>query len=157
MVIFCRRMAVPCCFFRTAIVFITIARVPVGAQNGTTAEPQFEVASVKPSAPGSRGPTIYNPTRDRFAITAITTKSLIAYAYDVRDFQVSGGPSWVGSEEYVRGNPGCGFPIPTTPTLSRSLRTDALAASQERASRRGSRTGGRNGKGRADSCSASGR
>jgi uncharacterized protein (TIGR03435 family) len=77
-----------------------IALVPLGAQNGTTAEPQFEVASVKPSAPGSRGPTIYNPTRGRFAIDSITTKALIAYAYDVREFQISGGPNWVGSEEY---------------------------------------------------------
>ncbi|MGA3202289.1 MAG: TIGR03435 family protein [Bryobacteraceae bacterium] len=93
-------MAVPRCFFRTAVVFLSIARVPVRAQIGTTEEPQFEVASVKRSAPGSHGPTIYNPTRERFAITGITTKSLIAYAYDVRDFQVSGGPGWVGSEEY---------------------------------------------------------
>jgi uncharacterized protein (TIGR03435 family) len=38
--------------------------------------------------------------RGRFAIAAITTKALIAYAYDVRDFQVSGGANWVGSEEY---------------------------------------------------------
>jgi len=72
----------------------------MGAQNAATADPQFEVASIKPSAPGSRGPTIYNPTRGRFAIDSITTKDLIAYAYDVREFQVSGGPSWVGSEEY---------------------------------------------------------
>lgn len=72
----------------------------MGAQNATTPEPQFEVASIKPSAPGSRGPTIFNPTRERFAINGITTKGLIAYAYDVRDFQVSGGPSWVGSAEY---------------------------------------------------------
>ncbi len=79
---------------------MSIASVPMGAQNAATAEPQFEVTSIKPSAPGSRGPTFYNPTRERFAIDTITTKDLIAYAYDVRDFQVSGGPSWVGSEEY---------------------------------------------------------
>ena len=79
---------------------MSIALVPLGAQNGTTVGPQFEVASVKPSAPGSRGPTIYNPTRERFAIDSITTKALIAYAYDVREFQVSGGSNWVGSEEY---------------------------------------------------------
>src|SRR5262249_48319476 len=75
-------------------------RIPAAAQIGNTPEPQFEVASIKRSAPGSRGPTIYNPTSARFAITSITTKSLIAYAYDVRGFQVSGGPSWIGSEGY---------------------------------------------------------
>lgn len=87
-------------FFWTAIVLLSIARVPISAQNGTSAEPQFEVASIKRSAPGSRGPTIYNPTPKRFAITSITTKGLIAYAYDVRDFQISGVPGWAGSEEY---------------------------------------------------------
>jgi uncharacterized protein (TIGR03435 family) len=93
-------MAVPGGFFRKAMVFAAIARVSAPAQNGASAEPRFEVASIKPSAPGSRGPTIYNPTRGQFAIATITTKALIAYAYDVREFQVSGGPNWAGSEEY---------------------------------------------------------
>src|SRR5579863_6268002 len=100
MVIFCRRMDIRRCFFRTAILFMSIALASLGAQNAITGGPQFEVASVKPSAPGSRGPTFYNPTRGRFAIDSITTKALIAYAYDVREFQVSGGPNWAGSEEY---------------------------------------------------------
>jgi uncharacterized protein (TIGR03435 family) len=62
--------------------------------------PQFEVATVKPSVPCRSGPTIYNPTRERFAVSCITVKSLVAYAFDVRDFQVSGGPSWVGTDQY---------------------------------------------------------
>jgi uncharacterized protein (TIGR03435 family) len=61
---------------------------------------EFEVASIRPSAPGTRGPTIYNPTPERFAIDGITTKSLIAYAYDVREFQISGGPRWLESDQY---------------------------------------------------------
>ncbi len=32
--------------------------------------------------------------------TSVTAKALIAYAYDVREFQISGGPGWLGSEEY---------------------------------------------------------
>ena len=96
--IFFRRMAPPARIFHTAILLITIASLPIWAQNATTSDPQFEVASIKPSAPGSRGPTIYNPTPERFAITSITIKALIAYAYDVRDFQISGGPAWSGSQ-----------------------------------------------------------
>jgi uncharacterized protein (TIGR03435 family) len=80
---------------RAAVVFLSVAPAFVWAQT-----PQFEVASIKPSAPGARGPTIYNPTPEQFAVTSITAKALIAYAYDVREFQVSGGPGWVGSEEY---------------------------------------------------------
>jgi uncharacterized protein (TIGR03435 family) len=82
---------------RAAIVFLSVAHMRVWAQ---TAAPQFEVASIKPSAPGARGPTFYNPTRERFVVTGITAKALIAYAYDVREFQVSGGPGWLGSDEY---------------------------------------------------------
>jgi uncharacterized protein (TIGR03435 family) len=78
---------------------MSVAPISLPAQTAGTA-PQFEVASIKLSAPGARGPTIYNPTRGRFAIDAITTKGLIAYAYDVRDFQISGGPAWLGSEQY---------------------------------------------------------
>ncbi len=100
MAIFCRQRNIERCSFRTTILFTSIALVRLGAQNGTTAGPQFEVASIRPGAPGARGPTIYNPTRGRFAIDSITTKALIAYAYDVREFQVAGAPSWAGSEEY---------------------------------------------------------
>ncbi|HEV1283815.1 MAG TPA: TIGR03435 family protein [Bryobacteraceae bacterium] len=82
---------------RATIVFLSVVPIVLWAQ---TAEPQFEVASIKPSAPGARGPTFYNPTRGRFAVTSITAKALIAYAYDVREFQISGGPGWIGSEEY---------------------------------------------------------
>jgi len=86
--------------FRAATLFMTIGQTSVDAQIEFTAARQFEVASIKPSAPGTRGPTIYNPTRERFALDGITLNSLIAYAYDVRDFQVSGGPSWLGSDQY---------------------------------------------------------
>jgi uncharacterized protein (TIGR03435 family) len=98
LVISCRPMGVPRCSLLAAIVFIV--RISAEAQIASTGAPQFEVASIKPSAPGARGPTIYNPTRGRFAIDSITAKGLIAYAYDVRDFQVSGGPSWLGSVEF---------------------------------------------------------
>jgi uncharacterized protein (TIGR03435 family) len=79
--------------FRPALVFLTVAGISVHAQT-------FEVASIKPSAPGARGPTIYNPTQSRFAISAITLKSLVAYAYDVREFQISGGPKWLDADQF---------------------------------------------------------
>jgi uncharacterized protein (TIGR03435 family) len=93
-------MDVPHHLFQTATIFTTITQISVDAQIALTAAPQFEVASMKPSAPGARGPTIYNPTRERFVVNDITPKSLIPYAYDVRDFQVSGGPSWLGPAQY---------------------------------------------------------
>ena len=61
---------------------------------------QFEVASVKPSEPGARGPTFYYPQRDRFQVNDITVKGLIAYAYDVREFQIEGASGWLASDRY---------------------------------------------------------
>ncbi len=39
-----------------------------------------------------------SPDVSQFRAPNVTAKTLIAAAYDVKDFQVSGGPSWVSSE-----------------------------------------------------------
>ena len=36
----------------------------------------------------------------RYAATGVTTKRLIDQAYGIKDFQISGGPSWVSSDRY---------------------------------------------------------
>src|SRR5262249_47269769 len=59
----------------------------------------FEVASIKPSA-GDGGQNIYTPTHDRFAVEHMTAKALVAYGYDVREFQISGGPRWFETDPY---------------------------------------------------------
>ncbi len=94
-------MDAPRRLFRYAMILMNIAPVAVEAQTTASPAPRFEVASIKPGAPGVPGPNIYNPTRERFAVESITTKALIAYAYDVREFQISGGPGWLRSEEYT--------------------------------------------------------
>lgn len=71
--------------------------------------PAFEVVSIKPTPPGvvnmgiGRGPggglNAYN----------VPLTFLITFAYDVRDFQVSGAPGWSGLGE-VRGARQAGEP-----------------------------------------------
>ena len=59
----------------------------------------FEVASIKPNHSGERRFFVsWQP--GRFNATGMTLKFLITMAYDVKDFQVSGGPSWVNTERY---------------------------------------------------------
>lgn len=59
----------------------------------------FEVASIKPNHSGEmRFFVSWQP--GRFNATGMTVKFLITMAYDVKEFQVSGGPSWVNSERY---------------------------------------------------------
>jgi len=70
------------------------------AANGDTGLARFEVASIRPSKPGGSGST-YNFTPDSgVKVTNGTLKGLIEMAYDVRDFQIQGGPGWVDSESF---------------------------------------------------------
>jgi uncharacterized protein (TIGR03435 family) len=57
----------------------------------------FEVASVKPASAGRGG-----ATNDPLAYSAhgAQLKFLMAAAYEVPDFQISGGPAWVGTEPF---------------------------------------------------------
>ena len=61
---------------------------------------QFEVASVKSSAPDARGSTFNFTTGGGLTIKNGTLKGMIESAYEVRDFQIEGGPGWVNSDRY---------------------------------------------------------
>ena len=61
--------------------------------------PSFEVASIKPDRAGSPGAR-FMMGPDRFTAENITLRMLIAMAYGVKDFQLSGGPSWINSGRY---------------------------------------------------------
>ncbi len=65
-----------------------------------TAGPKFEVASIKPADPSVRGFRIQTAPGGRYIATGVTVRFLIAQAYAVRDFQISGGPGWTDSERY---------------------------------------------------------
>jgi uncharacterized protein (TIGR03435 family) len=59
----------------------------------------FEVASVKPSDPDSRGTHTDFPN-GTFHATGVTAKLCIILAYDIQAFQLEGGPSWIANERY---------------------------------------------------------
>jgi len=76
------------------------------------AEPRahFESASVKPTSPESTDQRLDFEPGGRFRATSITLKGLIRTAYNVRGFQISGGPKWLDSVRYdveskAAGNP----------------------------------------------------
>lgn len=65
--------------------------------------PSFEVASIKPAAPlasdqGFSGFSMRDPSR--FQVTNMNARAMIAYAYGVKDFQLTGGPDWVDSKRF---------------------------------------------------------
>jgi uncharacterized protein (TIGR03435 family) len=64
------------------------------------AQPSFEVASIKPSAPDDRIIGMFTNPGGRITVTLYTLKMLIHDAYGVQDFQISGGPRWTETDRY---------------------------------------------------------
>jgi uncharacterized protein (TIGR03435 family) len=61
----------------------------------------FDAASIKRSAPGNpNGSTFEFLTGGGLRVKYGTLRGLIESAYDVRDFQIAGGPSWLNSDRF---------------------------------------------------------
>jgi len=65
----------------------------------SSARPEFEVASIKPDN-GQMNWRVGRPPGGGLVTRGITTKFLIGLAYNVKDFQIFDGPSWIGRETY---------------------------------------------------------
>lgn len=74
-------------------------RAPVQPQEPSPAPLAFEVATIKPNA-SVAGSSSTNSTNGFLRITNQTLRNMIQYAYNVRDFQISGGPGWIGFDRY---------------------------------------------------------
>src|SRR5262249_51428100 len=81
------------------------------------AKPVFEVATVKPSNPDTPGQSIQvgRGGGNLFTTTNTTMADLIVFAYGLHARQVTGGPSWLGSERFdLTGKPD----LPGMPSVS---------------------------------------
>jgi uncharacterized protein (TIGR03435 family) len=96
---------------RTVLLAVVIAGVTVVARaqdQATTApapvsaaEPRFEVASVKKSAPNSVPMSRFGlQPGGRFTVTGMPVSSLITIAYGIQRYQLIGGPSWMNSDRF---------------------------------------------------------
>jgi len=98
----CLRLAISTAAVVRLLVFAASGITQDAAQSPPPAVPtaaSFEVASIKLNRSGDRRFFVsWQP--GRFNANGMTLKFLITMAYDVKDFQVSGGPGWVNSERY---------------------------------------------------------
>jgi uncharacterized protein (TIGR03435 family) len=96
---------------RMPAVGATLFLVSVAAMGSTqvqgqgSAAPAFEVASIKPSNPDpsnplSALPLIMPAPGGRMAATNVGLRNLVLAAYELQDFQLVGGPSWVTSRKF---------------------------------------------------------
>jgi uncharacterized protein (TIGR03435 family) len=64
------------------------------------AQSQFDVVSVKPSAPDEHNSFMFRPLPGGLRAAGVPLKMLIMESYDVKAFQVSGGPGWIATERW---------------------------------------------------------
>ena len=64
------------------------------------ANPAFEVVSIKPNSSGSRVSSLSIPPRGRVAVVNTTLEALVTHAYDLRRFELVGGPAWIGEDRF---------------------------------------------------------
>jgi uncharacterized protein (TIGR03435 family) len=83
---------------RASIALALFSSAPAFAQQA--AQPQFEVASIKPSDPNDRRMMFRMMPGGGINLHGVTLKALVEQAYDVRDFQISSGPGWITSDKY---------------------------------------------------------
>ena len=89
----------------------------------------FEVATIKPSDKSAGGSTIQRRS-DSFTSSSVLRR-LILFSYDLRDFQVTGGPDWVNTQVWeisARVDP----PDPDGSTLDEAGRQGLLEAERQR-------------------------
>jgi uncharacterized protein (TIGR03435 family) len=78
---------------------IAIALPAVIWAQSPAARSEFEVASIKRNVSGDLS-NRFMPSVGRLSVINMTLKDLLTTAYQVRDFQISGGPGWIDSERY---------------------------------------------------------
>jgi uncharacterized protein (TIGR03435 family) len=76
----------------------------IGVAHSQTGVPvpraEFDVASIRPNTSGARPVRIGAPSPGRFNAENVWLRFLIQLAWNVKDFQVLGGPGWVTSDRY---------------------------------------------------------
>src|SRR5579872_1702623 len=63
-------------------------------------QPEFEVASVKPNRSGSTNSNFNRTAGGGLNASNVTVRMLVLFAYDLREQQLTGGPSWMDSDRY---------------------------------------------------------
>ena len=86
----------------SVLVLALLGGASVSAQAPVANKPRFEVASVKPSAPGAQGQSLRRPPNGQFTASNIPLRDIIALAYGVAEFpwRLDGVPEWAVSEHF---------------------------------------------------------
>jgi uncharacterized protein (TIGR03435 family) len=84
----------------TGVLLIACAHCGQAQDSSPPARPQFEVASIKPNTDGNPNKNIGVSPGGRVRVTDLPVRFLIRFAFNVQDFQISGGPGWMNADGY---------------------------------------------------------
>jgi uncharacterized protein (TIGR03435 family) len=84
-----------------AVGIVALAGNVCGMLAQTAASPAFEVASVKPNKSGDNGgQSVQVQPGGRVTLLNFTLSTLIRTAYEIRESQLLGGPSWINTDRF---------------------------------------------------------
>lgn len=111
--------------------------IPVAAhtQQQPSARVEFEVVSVKPGDPASRGSSSGSPP-GRLTMRNTTLKNLVMSAYGLNEFQITGGPAWMDSAKFnIDAKLPEGAPQSQMPLMLQTMLADRFNMASHRESR----------------------
>ena len=79
---------------------VTVIVGGVTGLSGQTPAPAFDVASIRPNASGSYSSTTRTLPNGSLQMINAHLKAMIGYAYNVRQFQIVGGPEWIDADRF---------------------------------------------------------
>jgi len=80
---------------------IALAFFSLPALCQSTSDLSFDVASIKPSAPGLRGGIVRSlPGNQTYIARNMPLRMIMTVAYTVTDRQIAGGPDWIANEPF---------------------------------------------------------
>jgi uncharacterized protein (TIGR03435 family) len=102
--------------------------------------PEFDAVSIKANKSGDLHMTMRPSRGGRLNATNVPLRNLIVWAYMVRDFQISGEPSWVDSERFdvattSEANPRYDVLQPTLETMFQGVLADRFKLTSHRATK----------------------
>src|SRR5579864_6084958 len=88
------------CMLLAAVLDLFVCAASRAQQQTSANQPEFEVASIKPSASDDARTLLQVLPAGGLRSSGATLKFLITLAYEVRSFQILGGSGWIGSDRF---------------------------------------------------------
>src|SRR5580704_3291755 len=79
--------------------FLAMLAAQIVPGQPSAGNPAFDAVSIKPSAPDARGGG-FNMSPGRLTAKNQSLKDMVRFAYDIHDYQLSGGLGWTDTERY---------------------------------------------------------